>query len=55
MRQNEPLHREMFVGAKAANRPLPQMSKPGGQTGPQKQGAQFMILDCALAAAQSLN
>ena len=40
-----------YVGANAANRPLPWKSKPGGQVGPQKQGVQYMIPDCALAAA----
>ena len=44
-----------YVGANAANRPLPWKNKPGGQIGPLKQGAQYMIPDCVLAAAQSLN
>ena len=44
-----------YVGAKAANRPLPGKNNPGGQIAPQKQGAHYMIPDCALAAAQFLN
>ena len=44
-----------YIGANASKRPLPWKSKPGGQIGPHKQGAQYMTPGSALAAAQSLN
>ena len=39
-----------YVEANKVNRPLPWKNKQGRQIGPQKQGAQYMIPDCALAA-----
>ena len=44
-----------YVGANASNRQLLCKSKPGGQIGPQKQGAKYMILDCVWDATQFLN
>ena len=44
-----------YVGAKAANRPLPCKNNPGGQIAPQKQGAHYRIPHRALTAAHFLN
>ena len=44
-----------YVGANAANRPLPWKSKPEGQSGHHQQDAQNSITGCVLATAQHLN
>ena len=44
-----------YVGANAANRPLPWKSKPEGQGGHHQQDAQNSITGCVLATAQHLN
>ena len=44
-----------YVGANAANRPLPWKSKPKGQSGHHQQDAQNSITGCVLATAQHLN
>ena len=44
-----------YVGAKAANRPLPWKSKPEGQSGHHQQDAQNSITGCVLATAQHPN
>ena len=44
-----------YVGANAANRPLPWKSKPEGQSGHHQQDAQNSITGCLLATAQQLN
>ena len=43
-----------YVGANAANRPLPWKSKPEGQSGHHQQDAQNSITGCVLATAQHL-
>ena len=44
-----------YVGANAANRPLPWKSKPEGQRGHHQQDAQNSITGCVLATAKHLN
>ena len=44
-----------YVGANAANRPLPWKSKPEGQSGHHQRDAQNSITGCVLATAQHLN
>ena len=44
-----------YVGANAADRPLPRKSKPEGQSGHHQQDAQNSITGCVLATAQRLN
>ena len=44
-----------YVGANAANRPLPWKSKAEGQSGHHQQDAQNSITGCVLATAQHLN
>ena len=44
-----------YVGANAANRPLPWKSKPEGQSGHHQQDAQNSITGFVLATAQHLN
>ena len=44
-----------YVGANAANRPLPWKNKPEGQSGHHQQDAQNSITGCVLATAQHLN
>ena len=44
-----------YVGANAANRPLPWKRKPEGQSGLHQQDGQNSITGCVLAAAQHFN
>ena len=44
-----------YVGANAANRPLPWKNKPEGQSGHHQQDAQNSIIGCVLATTQHIN